>query len=89
MLKSQCAIFKKVGLRYKSYYKQKSINNLYKKSSSDNIICFYCGKLGYKTYTYNMRRSPNLIKTKQVWIVKKSLIDKITRPKITWVPKQT
>ena len=65
------------------------MNNLYKKSSKDNIVCYCCGKGGHKTYTYNMRRSPNSIKTKQVWIVKKSLVDKIARPKITWVPKQT
>ena len=64
MLKSQRAIFDKVRLGYKSYCKQKSINNLYKKSFSDNIICFCCGKLGHKTYTYNMKRSPNLMKTK-------------------------
>ena len=89
MLKNQRAIFDKAGLGYKSYYKQKSINDLYKKSSSDNIICFYCGKLGYKTYTCNMRKSSNSIRTKQVWIVKKSLVDKVERPKVTWVPKQT
>ena len=89
MLKSQRAIFDKAGLGYKSYYKQKSINNLYKKSSSDNIVCFCCGKLGHKTYSCNVRKSPNSIKIKQVQIVKISLVDKIERPKITWMPKQT
>ena len=64
MLKNQRAIFDKAELGYKSYYKQKSINTLYKKSSSDNIVYFYYGKLGYKTYTYNMRKSPNSIKLK-------------------------
>ena len=61
------------------------MNNLNKKSFKDNIVCFYYEKLGHKAYTYNMRRSPNLIKTKQVWIVKKSLVDKILRPKM-WRP---
>ena len=89
MLKNQRAIFDKTGLGYKSYYKHKLINNLYKKSSSDNIICFYYGKLGHKTYTCNMRKSPNSIRTKQVWIVKKSLVDKVERPKVAWVTKQT
>ena len=65
------------------------MNNLYKKSSKDNIVCYCYGKVGHKIYTCNMRRSSNLIKTKQVWVVKKSLIDKIVRPKITWVSKQT
>ena len=51
MFKNQRAIFDIAGLGYKSYYKQKSINTLYKKSSSDNIIYFCCGKLGHKTYT--------------------------------------
>ena len=89
MLKNQRAIFDKVGLGYKSYYKQKSINTLYKKPSSDNIVCFCCGKLGYKTYTYNMRKSPNSSKIKQVWVVKKPLLDRVEKPKITWVSKQT
>ena len=88
ILKNQRAIFDKAGLGYKSYYKQKSINTLYKKSSSDNIVCFCCDKLGHKTYTCNMRKSPNSIKIKQVWIVRKPLIDKVERPKVTWVPKQ-
>ena len=64
MLKSQRAIFDKAGLGYKSYYKQKSINILYKKSSSKNIVCFYCGKLGHKSYTYNIRNRPNSSKIK-------------------------
>ena len=89
MLKNQRAIFDKARLGYKSYYKQKSINTLYKKSSSDNIICFYCGKLGHKTYICNMRKRPNSIKIKQVWVVKKYLLDKVEKPKVTWVSKQT
>ena len=36
-----------------------------------------------------MRKSPNSTKIKQVWLVKKPLIDKVERPKVTWVPKQT
>ena len=88
MLKNQRAIFDKAGLGYKSYYKQKSINTLYKKSSSDNIVCFCCGQLGHKTYTYNMRKRPNSLKIKQVWIVKNPLFDKVEKPKVTWVPKQ-
>ena len=89
MIKNQQAIFDKAKLGYKSYYKQKTINNLYKKSSKDKIVCFYCKKLGHRIYSCNMRRSPNLIKTKQVWIVKTSLVDKIEGPKMTWIPKQT
>ena len=80
--KSQSAIFDKAGLGYRSYYKQKSINNLYKKSSKDNIVCFCCEKLGHKIYSCNMRRNPNTIKTKQVWIAKKSLTSKIEGPKM-------
>ena len=64
MIKNQQAIFYKAALRYKSYYKQKSVNSLYKKSSKDNIVCFYYGKLGHRTYSCNVRRTPNLIKTK-------------------------
>ena len=89
MIKNQQAIFDKARLGYKSYYKKKYINNLYKKSSKDNIVYFCYGKLGHKTYSCNIRKSPHLIKTKQVWIVKKSLVDKIERPKMTGIPNQT
>ena len=89
MLKNQWAIFDKAGLGYKTYQKQKSINNIYIKSSSDNLVYFCCGKLGHKSYTCNMRKCPNSIRIKQVWIVKKPLIDKVERPKVTWIPKQT
>ena len=88
MLKSQRAIFDKAGLGYKSYYKQKSINTLYKKPSSENIICFCYGKLGHKSYTCNMRNRPNSSKIKQIWVVKNPISDKVERSKVTWVPKQ-
>ena len=64
ILRSQQVVFDKVKLGYRSYYKQKSANNSYKKSSKDNIVCFYCEKLGHKTYSCYMRRNPNAIKTK-------------------------
>ena len=70
MLKNQRAIFDKAGLGYKSYYKKKSINTLYKKSSSNNIDCFCCGKIGHKTYTCNMRKSPNSIKIKKFGLLR-------------------
>ena len=89
ILKSQRAIFDKAGLGYKSYYKQKSINTLYKKSSSESIVCFCCEKLGHKAYTCNMRNRPNSSRVKQIWIAKNPMFDKVERPKITWVPKQT
>ena len=83
MLKSQRAIFDKAGLGYKSYYKQKSINTLYKKSSSDNIVCFCYGKLGHKSYTYNMRNRLNSSKIKQIWVAKNPIFDKAEQPKVT------
>ena len=89
MLKSQRAIFDKAGLGYKSYYKQKSINPLYKKSSNENIICFCCSKLGHESYTCNMRNRPKSSRVKQIWVAKNPMFDKVERPKVTWVPKQT
>ena len=83
MLKDQQAIFNKAWLGCKTYQKQKSINNIYKKLSYDNLVCFCCDKLGHKSYTCNMRKCPNSIRIKQVWIIKKSLLDKVEIPKVT------
>ena len=77
MLKSQRTIFDKAGLGYKSYYKQKSINTLYRKSSSESIVCFCCGKLGYKAYTCNMRNRPKSSRVKHIWIAKNPMFDKV------------
>ena len=44
ILKDQKAVFDKVGLGFKSYVKQKSINNLYKNSINENMPGSYCGK---------------------------------------------
>ena len=62
MIKNQRAIFDKVELGYRCYDKQKTINNLYKKSSKENITCFYCGKVGHMSYTCKT----NNLKVKQV-----------------------
>ena len=45
ILNNQQAIFDKAGLGFRSNYKQKIANNLFKKSSSEFIICFWCEKI--------------------------------------------
>ena len=55
MIKNQKAVFYKVGLGYRWYDKQKTIKNLYKKSSKDNLTYFHCGKVGHRSYTYRTK----------------------------------
>ena len=66
MIKNQRAVFDKAGLGYRCYDKQKTINNLYKKSSKENITYFHYGKVGHRAYTCKT----NNLKVKQVWIIK-------------------
>ena len=40
ILRDQKAIFDKVGLGFNSYVKQKSTNNLYRKSINENMSCY-------------------------------------------------
>ena len=40
----QQVVFDKAGLGYKNSYKRKIVENLYKKSSNENLTCFCCGK---------------------------------------------
>ena len=89
MLSNQRAIFNKAGLGFQSYTKQKPVNKLYKKSSKENLACFHYEKLVHKAYSCNIRKNPSTIKLKQVWIVKKPFVQKMEKPKITWVPKST
>ena len=70
ILKNQKAVFDRAGLRFRSYAKQKLENNLYKKSSNENMTCFYYGKSGYKSYICKSKRN---IKLKQIWIIKGSM----------------
>ena len=87
MLSNQRTIFNKAALGFQSYAKQKPVNELYKKSSKENLVCFHCGKLGHKAYSCNIRKNPSTIKLNQVWIVKKPFVEKMEKPKTTWVPK--
>ena len=50
ILKNKKVVFDRVGFGFKSYAKQKSTNNLYKKSSNKNMTYFYYGKSGHKSY---------------------------------------
>ena len=54
MLNNQKVVFDKVGLGFRSYSKQKTINNLYKKSSNENMTYFCCKKFGHKSYVCNL-----------------------------------
>ena len=85
ILKNQKAVFNKAGLGYRSYDKQKPINNLYRKSSKKNMTCFHCAKIGYKSYICKSKNT----KVKQVWIIKDSINTNPKGPKIDWVPKIT
>ena len=87
ILNNQQAIFDKAGLGFRSHYKQQSANNLFRKSSKKNLTHHCCGKLGHKIYSCNIRRNPITIKTKQVWVAKKSLVSNIEGSKMTWMPK--
>ena len=85
MIKNQRAVFDKTGLGYRCYDKQKSINNLYKKSSKENMTCFHYGKVGHKSYICKTKNT----KMKQVWVIKDSINTNPKGPKIAWVPKST
>ena len=87
ILGTQQAVFDKAGLGYKNSYKSKTTENLYKKSTYENLICYYCGKLGHKTYTCNVRRTSTINKKKTIWIVKGSRLTNHEKPKKVWVPK--
>ena len=85
MIKNQKAVFDKTGLGYRCYDKQKTIKNLYKKSSKDNLTCFHCVKVGHRSYTCRTNNS----KIKQVWIIKGIHNSNPKGSKIVWVPKST
>ena len=85
MLKLQQAICNKASLGYQSYHNQKSAYKLFKKSSQDNLTCFICGKIGYKSYTCNSRNN----RIMNVWIKKITCLTNHEGPKITWIPKST
>ena len=85
MIKNQRAIFDKIGLGYRCYDKQKTINNLYKKSSKENITYFHCGKVGHRSYTCKTNNS----KVKQVWVTKGIHNSNPKGSKIAWIPKST
>ena len=89
ILNIQKAVFDKAGLGYKNNLKQKIANNLYKKSSSENTICFCCGKTGHKSYICNLRKNSSKSKFKKVWIIKGSIFTNHEGPKNTWLPKTT
>ena len=83
MIKKQKVVFDKAELGYWCYDKQKTIKNLYKKSSKDNLTCFHCGKVGHRSYTYRTNNS----KVKQVWVIKRIINTNLKGPKIAWVSK--
>ena len=85
ILKDQKAVFDKTRLGYRSYDKQKSIKNLYKKSSKENMTCFHYGKVGHKSYSCKTKST----KIKQVWIIKDLINTNPKGSKIAWVPKIT
>ena len=85
MIKNQKAVFDKVGLGYRCHDKQKTIKNLYKKSSKDNLTYFYYGKVEHKSYTCRTKKTI----VKQVWIIKGTTGTNPKGPMIAWVPKIT
>ena len=86
ILKNQKAIFDRAGLGFRSYAKQKSINNLYKNSSNENMTYFYYEKSGHKSYICKCKRN---VKLKRIWIIKGSMHTYHEGPKKAWVPKNT
>ena len=86
ILETQQAVFNKAGLGFRSYSKQKLVNNLYKKLSNENMTCFYYGKLGHKSYVCNLKGN---VKSKQIWIIKGSMHTNHEGPKKAWVLKIT
>ena len=80
-------MFNKADLGFRSNYKRKIVENLYKKSSYKNLTCFYCGRLGQKVYTCNLRTTSNINKKKTIWIVKGSILTNHEEPKKAWVRK--
>ena len=87
ILETQQTVFDKAGLGYRNSYKRKIAENVYKKSSYENLICFCYGKLGHKAYTCNLRRTSNINKKKIIWIVKGSRLTNHEEPKKAWTPK--
>ena len=58
LLKNQRAVFNRAGLGYKPSNKQKTVENLFVKSTSNmqkSIVCHCCGKNGHRSYIYNDR----------------------------------
>ena len=84
ILKNQKAIFDRAGLGFRCYAKQKSVNNLYKKSTNENMIYFYYEKSGHKLYIYKSKRN-----IKQIWVIKRYVLTNNEGPKKAWVPKNT
>ena len=89
ILNNQQAIFDKARLGYRSYTKQKSACNLYKKSSKENLTCFYCSKLGHKAYMCNLRKNSNSSRSKTIWIIKDIIITNHKGSNKAWIPKST
>ena len=86
ILNNQQIVFDKAGLGFRSHYKQKCANNLFRKLSKENRTCHCCGKLGHKSYTCNFRKNS---KTKKIWIVKGSFLTNHEGLKKAWIPENT
>ena len=65
IMNNQKAVFDRADLGFRSYAKQKSTNNLCKKSSNKNMTCSYSRKLGHKFFVCKFKRN-----MKQIWIIK-------------------
>ena len=88
LLKDQRAVFNHAGLGYYPNNKHKCTNNIFSKSTFAKTrisTCYYYGKIGHKFYECNLRKTPrqnhrvtNLRnKVKQVWIPKKTKVERL------------
>ena len=60
ILNNQQAIFDRVSIGFRSSYKQKTANNLFKKSSSESLTCYCYGKIGHESYVCNFRKNTKI-----------------------------
>ncbi|GAV81773.1 hypothetical protein CFOL_v3_25226 [Cephalotus follicularis] len=87
LLGLQRCVFDKAGLGYEEMKNVKHFNNFFVKKFEPQIVCNYCGRLGYISTSCIYRNNLYYGKTRKIWVPKGTFVTNLQGPKFKWVPK--